>query len=130
MHSAATGFPEMFRRKEVIGFDEKKEPITRWVKKPPHKLVSIGFPTSEISDAEGTAKGLLGVKHGSVVDTLGIPRANVARQMGFSGYRRLRFQAAEEDMELPELITTEDDDSVQEKKLEPKKSKKKETQGD
>jgi hypothetical protein len=50
--------------------------------------------------------------------------------MGFSGYRRLRFQAAEEDMELPELITTEDDDSVQEKKLEPKKSKKKETQGD
>lgn len=133
LHSAATGFPNLFRRKEVIGFDDEKEPLTRWVKKPAHKLISIGFPTSEISDTEGTAKGLLGVKHGSVVDTLGIPKANVARQMGFSGYRRLRYQAAEEEMDLPELITTEDDDSVQEKKIEPKKKKKgkpEENQGD
>jgi hypothetical protein len=129
LHSAATSFPETFRRKEVIGFDDKKEPLTRWTKKPPHKLISIGFPTSEISDAESTAKGLLGVKHGSVTDTLGIPKANIARRMGFSGYRRLRYQAAEEEMELPELIMAEDDDSVQEKKLEPKKNKK-ETQGD
>jgi hypothetical protein len=130
LHSAATGFPETFRRKEVIDFDDKKEPVTRWVKKLPHKLISIGFPTSEISDTESTAKGLMGVKHGSVVDTLGIPKENVARRMGFSGYRRLRCLAAEEDMSLPELISTEDDDSVQEKKLEPKKSKKKEIQGD
>jgi len=121
LNSVATGDPHMYRMKEVIGFDDKKEPITRWVKKPAYKLISIGFPSSEISDAEGTAKGLLGVKHGSVVDTLGIPRANVARKMGFSGYRKLRYQMAEEDMDLPELISTEDDDSEQEKKLEPKK---------
>ena len=128
LNSAATGNPHMYRLKEVIGFDDKKEPITRWVKKPAYKLISIGFPSSEISDAEGTAKGLLGVKHGSVVDTLGIPRANVARKMGFSGYRKLRYQAAEEDMDLPELIANEDDDSVQERRLEPKKSTK--TDGD
>lgn len=121
LHSAATGLPNLYRVKEVIGFDDKKEPLTRWVKKPAHKLISIGFPTSEISDTEGTAKGLLGVKHGSVVDTLGIPRATVARKMGFSGYRRLRYQAAEEEMDLPELISTEDDDAAQEKVLEPKK---------
>jgi hypothetical protein len=71
------------------------------------------------------AKGLLGVKHGSVVDSLGIPRENVARRMGFGGYRRLRYRAAEEEMELPELISTEDDDSIQEKRLEPKKTEKK-----
>jgi len=124
LHSAATGMRNTFRVQEVVGFDKKKEPLTRWVKKPAHKLISIGFPTSEISDTESTAKGLLGVKHGSVVDTLGIPRENVARKMGFSGYRRLRYQAAEEEMDLPELILTEDDDSVQEKKLEPKKDPK------
>jgi hypothetical protein len=124
LHSTATGFPSFFRRKEVIGFDDKKEPLTRWVKKPPHKLISIGFPTSEISDTEAAARGLLGVKHGSVVDTLGIPKANVARKMGFSGYRRLRYQAAEEDMTLPELILNEDDESAQEKKIESKKNAK------
>lgn len=121
LNSAATGASHMYRVKEVIGFDDKKEPITRWVKKPAHKLISIGFPTSEILDTESTAKGLLGVKHGSVVDTLGIPRAKVARKMGFSGYRRLRYQAAEEEMDLPELISTEDDEAAQEKILEPKK---------
>ena len=116
LHSAATGFPSLFRRQEVIGFDKEKEPITRWVKKPPHKLISIGFPTSEVSDTESTAAGLLGVKHSSVVDTLGIPREIVARRMGFSGYRKLRYQAAEEDMELPELLMTADAESVQEKR--------------
>ena len=124
LHSAATGFPKHVREQEVIGFDKKKEPITRWVKRPIHKMISIGFPASEISDTESISKGLLGVKHGSVVDTLGIPKANVARKMGFSGYRRLRYQAAEEDMTLPELVLTEDDESVQEKKIEPKKNKK------
>lgn len=131
LHSAATNFPTTFRQKEVIGFDDKKEPLTRWVKKPPYKLISIGFPTSEISDTEGAAKGLLGVKHGSVVDSLGIPKENVARRMGFSGYRRLRYLAAEEDMSLPELISTEDDDSVQEKRIESKKKdNSKDGQGD
>lgn len=133
LHSAATGFPDLFRRQEVVGFDNEKNPLTRWVKKPPHKLISIGFPTSEISDTESTAKALLGVKHGSVVDTLGIPKAKVARKMGFSGYRKLRYQAAEEDMELPELISTEDEESAQEKKIEPSRKvvkKKVEDKGD
>lgn len=123
LHSAATGFPTTFRRKEVIGFDDKKEPITRWVKKPPHKLVSIGFPTSEISDTEGAAKGLLGTKHGSVVDTLGIPKEVVARRMGFSGYYRLRQQAAEEESSLPPTLMTVDAESAQEKaEAEPSKA--------
>jgi hypothetical protein len=124
LHSAATKFPDLFRVQEVIGFDKEKEPETRWVKKPPHKLVSVTFPVSEISDTESTAKGLLGVKHGSVVDTLGIPRAPIAKKLGFGNYRRLRYLAAEEDLELPELISTEDDEAAQEKILEPKKSKK------
>ena len=130
LHSAATGFSSLFRRQEVIGFNKEKEPTTRWVKKPPHKLISIGFPTSEVSDTESTSKALLGVKHGSVVDTLGIPKENVARRMGFSGYRKLRYLAAEEDMELPELILTEDDESVQEKRIEPKKGTKTKAKGD
>ncbi len=133
LHSKATGFPELFRREEVIGFDKKKEPLTRWVKRPPHKLISITFPSSEISDAESTSKALLGVKHGAVTDTLGIPKEVVARRLGFGGYRRLRCLAAEEAMELPELIATEDDESVQEKKIEPKtkgKVKKEKKEGD
>jgi hypothetical protein len=116
LHSAATGFPELFKVQEVTGFDKKKEPIIRKVNRPPHKLISITYPTSEVSDTESTAKSLLGVKHGSVVDTLGIPREVVARKMGFGGYRKLRCQAAEEDMELPKLILTADAESAQEKK--------------
>jgi len=122
LHSAATSFPTTFKRKEVIGFDKDKEPLTRWAKSPPHKLISIDFPTSEISDAEVTAKGLLGTKHGSVVETLGVPRESVAKRMGFSGYRRLRYRSAEEEMELPELILTADAESIQEKQIEPSRA--------
>ncbi len=85
-------------------------------------MISIDFPTSEISDAEVTAKGLLGTKHGSVVETLGVPRESVAKRMGFSGYRRLRYRSAEEEMELPELILTADAESIQEKQIEPSRA--------
>lgn len=122
LYSAATGFPKTFRVREVTGFDKEQEPTIRWIKKPLHKLISISFPVSEISDSESTAKALLGVKHGSVIDTLKIPKEVVAQRLGFSGYRRLRQQEAEEEMSLPPTIIAVDEEAIQEKReAEPKK---------
>jgi hypothetical protein len=124
LRSAATSFPTLFRVNEVVGFRKRKEvlePITRWTKKPPHRLVDIGFPSSEVANLEGETKSLLGVKHGSVVDTLGISKEAVAKKLGFMNYRRLRYRSAEEELTLPPTMATIDSEVAQEKKAEPKR---------
>ena len=54
-------------------------------------------------DAEARARAFLGVKHGSVYDTLGIPNIEIAKKLGFGNYRRLRLLRETEYKKYPEL---------------------------
>jgi hypothetical protein len=66
-------------------------------------------------------KAYLGVKHGSLVDALGIPPSVIAEKMGFVGYKYLRMKEATEKKMYPELISTVDSDLLdteQEKDIE------------
>lgn len=107
-------FPETFKVTEAVAFDDKQEPVTKEVEKPIYKLIYCAFPTSEVSDMEGLAKGLLGVKHASLIDTLGIPRDEVARRLGFPGYAKMRLRHATEDFLYPPLISTLNAEAFQE----------------
>lgn len=100
---------------DVVGFNNQ-EPIKKRVPKAVYQLVDICLPTSRLEDIESMAKALLGSKHASVVDTLGIPRQTVARRLGFSNYFELRKQKATEDEIYPETLSAYDQESVQEKK--------------
>jgi hypothetical protein len=90
-------------------------------------LIEIAFPVSEVNDAETRAKAYLGVKHGSVYDTLGVSNKTIAEKLGIGNYRRERLQQATEEDRYPELIPTEDAESAQEKKIEPGKKAKPDT---
>jgi hypothetical protein len=103
----------------VKGFDDKKEPIFGKKFLPIWESLEITFPSSEVSDMESAAKGLLGVKHGSVIDTLGIPPSVVAKKLGFRNYTRMRLQHAAEDAKYPVLasaVDAADSESQQENK--------------
>ena len=123
LSSAVSKFPKTFKVKEAVGF-VKKKPIFKEVDRLPETLIDITFPTSEVVDYESRAKALMGVKHGSTHDTLGMPFSTIAKKLGFSNYKRLRLVAATEDEEYPELISPDDQESVEEKKLEPPKKPK------
>ena len=99
---------------EVVDF-KNKENVKKRVKKEVYKLIDICFPTSRIEDIEAISKALLGSKHASVVDTLGIPRDLVAKRLGFSNYRFLRRAKALEDEVLPDTLSVSDQESAQEK---------------
>jgi len=103
LNASVTSMPLMHKMKKVYRFDDK-EPKSKKVDVASHKLVEIDFPTSELSDLEQRAKALLGVKHGSVIDVLGIPPSVVARKLGFGGYSSLRLQLATEEMTYPGLL--------------------------
>ncbi len=105
-------FPEKFKLKQVVGFKNKK-PIMKNVVQPAYKLVDFEFPISEITDAEAKARAYLGVKHPSVVEVLGIPREDVARKIGFSGYKTKRMRYATEEETFPDLPLTADLESSQ-----------------
>ena len=89
---------------ETIGFKDG-ESKTKKLKREAYQLVDISFPVSKLEDIESTAKALLGSKHGSVIDSLGIPRAEVATRLGFPNYPTLRKRKATEDDYYPETIT-------------------------
>ncbi len=89
---------------ETIGF-KNKEPKTKKIKKEAYQLVDITYPISKLEDLESTAKALLGSKHGSVVDSLGIPQSEVATRLGFPNYPTLRKIRATEEDYYPETIT-------------------------
>lgn len=111
---------KLFREsKIVVGFDDKKEPVFGKKILPIWESLEITFPTSEVNDIESAAKGLLGVKHGSVIDTLGIPPSVVAKRLGFRNYTRMRLQHAAEDAKYPTLasaVDAADSESQQENK--------------
>lgn len=89
---------ETYKLKEATEF-KNREPIFKDVVKKGYKLLDFEFPQSEVSDIEGKARALLGVKHGSVAESLGIPHTDIAKKLGFGSYykKRLMF-ATEEDI--------------------------------
>jgi hypothetical protein len=111
LKSVVVSFPSLFTQKVAVDFKDQ-EPIFRNIKKKPEYFLSISFPTSEVSDTEGVARALLGVKHGSTFETLGIPNAEIARKMGFNNYRRLRLQQETEKANYPELMLSVDQASI------------------
>lgn len=111
---AKSDFKYMRKVQEVVGF-ENGEPQSETIQKPCYKLVDIDLPVSRLEDIEATATALLGSKHGSVVDTLGIDRKSVAKRLGFGGYEYHRMEKAREDDQLPETLSAENQEQVQEK---------------
>ena len=110
----------LLRSTEVVtGFDQSKNPKKGKRKVPIWESMEITFPSSEVVDIESAAKGLLNVKHGSIVDTLGIPPSVVAKKLGFRNYSRMRLQHAAEDAKYPTLasaVDAADSESQQENK--------------
>jgi hypothetical protein len=108
---------------EVVSFDDETEPVLKKVRKNAWDLIEVNFPVSEMADIESQARALLGVKHGSVTDVLGIPRSVVAKKLGLSGsYKFYRLQHATEDKMFPKLIQAVDAESYQEQtEAEPKR---------
>jgi hypothetical protein len=101
-HEAVPSFKMEYKVKKTIDFKNKKpKQVNKIV--PAYKRINITFPSSEIVDLEAKARALLGVNHQSVVESLGIPRSKVAKKLGFSDYRGLRYQYEDEDNDLPEL---------------------------
>ncbi len=100
---------------EVVDF-KNKEPVKKRVKKEVYKLIDICFPTSRIEDIESISKALLGSKHASIADTLGIPRSIIAQRLGFNNYQSMRKMKATEDETLPETLSVMDQEAAQEKK--------------
>lgn len=115
LRSAVTDFPREIKMKEAVDF-KKKKPVFKFVRKAPEDLIDFNFPTSEVIDAETRARAYMGVKHGSVVDTLGVPYSEVSKKLGMYNYRKLRLMQATEEERYPELIKNIDAESLQEKK--------------
>jgi len=124
-------FPGTFQVKEVVDFtsagDEKPkpgeeeaeaQPIFKTVRKKPETLIEINYPSSEILGLESMAKATLGVKHGNLSDILGIPKSDLSRKLGFGNYRKLRLKHATEEDALPPLTDPEDDEMLQEQRIE------------
>ncbi len=129
LHSKLNGrFPSKFTVKEAVDFDTSKdepEPIFKNVRKKPEQLMEINDPSSEILGLESMAKATLGVKHGNLSDILGIPKSELGRKLGFGNYRKLRLKHATEEDALPPLTDPEDDEMLQEQKIEkPRKTTK------
>nr|BDD45818.1 hypothetical protein 17 [bacterium] len=122
LRSAINGFKKLFTVREAVDFKNKKA-VFKNVKKAPERCLEICFPVSSIEDIEAQAKTLLGVKHGSLYDTAGIPNAELVKRLGFRGYRKLRLQQATEEDRFPDLVSTVDAESLQEaKEAEPSRS--------
>lgn len=140
-HSVLGDLPKLIPVPEAVGFkvNEKKikneltglmetkyehSPIFKDVLKRPEQLIDISYPASEITDYAAKSKGLLGVKHGPVSETLGVSRKTVAKWLGMNSYGRERLRKATEDKRYPALVYTADAEAIQEKaEGEPSKTK-------
>ena len=122
LKSQVSNFPRLFNVWRCVGFkfnpnkpDKKSEPIFKKVGEKPEHLVDIEWPVSAIENIEGMTKAYLGVKHGPIVDTLGIPPSFVARKLGFNAYHSNRRFHALDKAQYPELVYSLDAESLQEK---------------
>jgi hypothetical protein len=107
-------FKYEYKLKKVVDFKNKK-PVKRFVAYTAPELVEFTFPTSQNQAFGDRVSGYLGVKHGDLSSSLGIPKSVIAKELGLSSYEELRKQAAEEEDKYPELVPYEDQESVQEK---------------
>jgi hypothetical protein len=112
MEEVEVVLPDGSNKKEK---QEVKEPKTKYKQKSAYELLDFNFPTSEIGDIQGKARALLGVKHGALSETLGIPREEMAKKLGFGNYKRLRLKKSEEDLKYPSLLTNIEQESNQER---------------
>ena len=113
LRHAVTDLKWYKRVEETVDFNGG-EPIKKKVKKPIYKLVDICLPISALENIESTATALLGSKHGSVIDTLGIPPSEVAKRLGFTNYHELRRMSSSEYEKYPEVLSGVDQESEQE----------------
>lgn len=104
LKAAINKFPETVPVKMAVDFDDNQEPVYKNIKRRPEMLIDIQFPVSEIIDLEARARALLGVKHGPIAETLGIPNSSVAEMLGISGYGQNRLMKATEDDKYPPLL--------------------------
>lgn len=124
LKSKINNFPESFTIREATTFKDG-EPVFKNVKKKPEALIDIVFPTSQVDEMEARAKAMLGVKHGSLYDTAGVPFSEILKRLGFGNLRKLRLKYETEKDRYPELIAALDAESVQEQKeAEPPRSRK------
>lgn len=125
LKSEIAEFPKTFTMNEATDFDKKQEATFEEVEKKPERCLDICFPISEIDNIEGQAKALLGVKHGSLNDTAGLPNEELMKKLGFRGYKKLRLKKATEDKKYPKTILAVDQEQHQEStEAEPPKGKK------
>jgi hypothetical protein len=102
LNSAITGM-EIEREEDIVeDFKDQKEVFGKEMV-PIWESMEVVFPSSEVSDMESATKGLMGVKHGSLADTLGVPLSAIAEKLGFTNYRSLRAKHAVESKKYPEL---------------------------
>lgn len=114
LRSAVTNFPTEFKRRVAVSFTKDKTPVMKIKRFPPHRLLEVTFPISQIDDLANQTKAVMGVKHGRLSKTLGIPNAELARKIGFQNYHRLRLDLAAEEDYYPELEPDVDAESLQE----------------
>jgi hypothetical protein len=128
LKSVVSNFPKTFGVEEAIGFKDR-EPVMKTVRKSPELLIDISHPVSESVDLESRSKAILGVKHGPLTESIGLPGSRAAGLLGVGGYGRNRLRKATEDARYPPVVYSVDAESVQEKaegepvKPEAKKSK-------
>jgi len=102
---AAIGkFKDSFKMKEAVGWKDDKTPKFKSVEYRPEELIEATYPSSEISEYENRTRAMLGVKHGPLSESLGIPNSEVAKKLGFGGYGKGRLRKATEDERYPELV--------------------------
>ena len=116
LKTMVAGFPATFTVDEVVGFKDGED-IMGKRKYRPEQLVETSYPVSETIDLEGRVKAVLGVKHGALPDSIGLPQSRAAAWMGVGSYGRNRLRKATEDKMYPALqysVDTDDADAMQE----------------
>jgi len=100
LKSILTEFKEYFEVEEAVAFKNGKEDF-KAVKRKPQFLVDVQYPISETIDLEGRTKAVLGVKHGPLSETVGVPPSKAAKMIGIGAYGRNRLRKATEDKKYP-----------------------------
>lgn len=116
LKSKVSDYPATFSEKRAVGW-KNQEAIFKNVKRRPEQLIDIVFPTSEIDEIDKKARAMLGVKHGPLSQTLGLPNSETAKKLGVYGYGSQRLKRATEEEKYPELVYEGgvDAETVQEK---------------
>lgn len=113
-----TGEKIEYKVKEVVKFINSVPRFSN-VKRYAWELADVVLPLDDVADLEQKVKAYLGVKHGSVSDTLGISKQSIAKKLGFGSYKKEVMKYWSEKEQLPELpaeaYLNQDQESVQEK---------------